>query len=592
MPKDIRFLSKRRKNQLINCQYNLHKNLNLLQLVESNKACNNIKEATLTREECNNNISCRDNILSNDSNEFHEFEIEHDTNNKKECNIELKDNTPTTNISYCNNENNLWKDLQMLIINCNIPHSCANELLRILITHGHVELPYDVRCLLRTPRNTFMHIKSMGNGRYFHFGILSSLERSIQMYSTFIKTNEITLNINTDGLPLCKSSGSQFWPIMGSIEGIDIYTSPFIIGVYHGMCKPNDANEFLTDFINDFISLSQNGITVLNNKYTVAIGAILCDAPARAFITRTKGHTGYFSCPKCIQEGDFVHNRVVFPQTHNTLRTDDAFKNRAQPEHHTGDSILEKLHIGMISQIPLDYMHLVCLGVTKRLLQIWQRGNKHFRLSKECVNLISQHLMVIQPYIPVEFARKPRDLRDIDRWKATELRQFLLYTGIVVMKSTISSIYYNHFLCLSVAIRILIDPQLCVTFNDYANSLLLHFVSNYGNIYGDQYLSYNVHNLIHLANDVNMFGSLDNFSCFKYENNMQKIKKKLRSGKPLEELINRTSEELQLPIQPCHKKNILLLFTHQKTIFFIYNSKLLKLLLTKLIIVLYCMICL
>lgn len=74
------------------------------------------------------------------------------------------------------------------------------------------------------------------------------------MYSTFIKTNEIILNINTDGLPLCKSSGSQFWPIMRSIEGIDIYASPFIIGVYHGMCKPNDANEFLTDFINDFIS--------------------------------------------------------------------------------------------------------------------------------------------------------------------------------------------------------------------------------------------------------------------------------------------------------------------------------------------------
>lgn len=43
---------------------------------------------------------------------------------------------------------------------------------------------------------------------------------------------------------------------------------------------------------------------------------------------------------------------------------------------------------------------------------------------------------------------------------------------------------------------------------------------------------------ISLANDINMFGSLDNFSCFKYENNMQKIKKKLRSGKPLEELIN------------------------------------------------------
>lgn len=102
---------------------------------------------------------------------------------------------------------------------------------------------------------------------------------------------------------------------MRSIEGIDIYTSPFIIGVYHGMSKPKDANKFLIDFINDFIFLLQNGITVSNIKYTIAMGVILCDAPARAFITYTKSHSGYFSCTKCIQKGHFAYNRVVFSKT-------------------------------------------------------------------------------------------------------------------------------------------------------------------------------------------------------------------------------------------------------------------------------------
>lgn len=83
-------------------------------------------------------------------------------------------------------------------------------------------------------------------------------------------------------------------------------------------------------------------------------------------------------------------------------------------------------------------------------------------------------------------------------------------------------------------------------------TLLLWFVSNYGTIYGEEYLSHNVHNLIHIANDVKTFGCLDNFSCFKYKNNMQKIKKKLHQcGKPLEELSNRLFEELQQPIIPC-----------------------------------------
>lgn len=221
----------------------------------------------------------------------------------------------------------------------------------------------------------------------------------------------------------------------------------------------------------------------------------------------------------------------------------------------------------MISQIPLDYMHLVCLGVIKRLLQIWLRGSRNCRLPKECINLISRHLKMIRYLIPLEFARKPRDLQDIDRWKATELRQFLLYTGIVILKPILSSTCYNHFLSLSIAVRILITPQLCITFNNYANSLLLFFVSNFGEIYGHEYLSYNVHNLIHLANDVQMFGSLDNFSCFKYENYMQIIKKKLhRSGKPLEELTNRIFEESQLPIESCHMQKYPIVFYKKEKI--------------------------
>jgi len=114
-------------------------------------------------------------------------------------------------VSDCNNENNLWLDLQMLIVNYNIPHSTANELLRILKNHGLLELPNDVRTLLGTPRNVCMHIKSVANGRYIHFEFfLLLLNDPYRCTSTFIKKNEITLNMNIDSLPLCKSFTSQF----------------------------------------------------------------------------------------------------------------------------------------------------------------------------------------------------------------------------------------------------------------------------------------------------------------------------------------------------------------------------------------------
>jgi len=55
---------------------------------------------------------------------------------------------------------------------------------------------------------------------------------------------------------------------------------------------------------------------------------------------------------------------------------------------------------------------------------------------------------------------------ELDRWKATELRSFLLYTGPVVLKSVLEHDIYNHFMCLSVAVSIMLTSN-----NDTRNIL-------------------------------------------------------------------------------------------------------------------------
>lgn len=54
------------------------------------------------------------------------------------------------------------------------------------------------------------------------------------------------------------------------------------------------------------------------------------------------------------------------------------------------------------------------------------------------------------------------NLDDIDRWKATEFREFLLYTGPVVLRSVVSEEFYGHFLILHVAMSILASLVLSV----------------------------------------------------------------------------------------------------------------------------------
>lgn len=302
MPKEFQYLSKRRKYQLLHRELDSSRYPNFLQSTVSNIVSNTTEEVIFNIENVQNCFPTS-RALSPDQCEFHKLPSESESNTEDElslesgskaesCNVKLQHDVAVTS-TFCDpNEKNLWQDLQTLIVEHNIPHNTANELLRIMKKHGHTELPNDVRVLVATPRNASVHISPVSGGHYIHFGLSSSLQRSIQLYAKFIKTNSIKLNINIDGLPIAKSSGSQLWPIMASIENLNVYTLPFIIGIFHGMCKPTNANDFLTPFVNEFLVLSQSGITVSDVTYSVAISAILCDAPARAFVTYTKGHTG------------------------------------------------------------------------------------------------------------------------------------------------------------------------------------------------------------------------------------------------------------------------------------------------------------
>ena len=137
-------------------------------------------------------------------------------------------------------------------------------------------------------------------------------------------------------------------------------------------------------------------------------------------------------------------------------------------------------------------------------------------------------MVKFQSSFPLEFAHKPRSLIELPCWKATEFRQFLLYNGIVALKGKIDDTLYKNFLLLSIAICILCDPKLCFDQCSYAHTLLVTFVKQYCKLFGRNDVVYNVHALIHLANDVQLYGPLDNFASFPYESFPYQIKRCVR----------------------------------------------------------------
>lgn len=447
--------------------------------------------------------------------------------------------------------------LRVWAMNNNITHSALSQLLVILNNHTYHNLPLDARTLLKTSRLPLYNLTEIGNGSFWYYGLEKCI---LNMVEEQYDVDTLELLINIDGLPIAKSSNSSIWPILCSDTK---FKKVFMIGAYYGHEKPIDSNMYLEQFVNEIVPLVQNGFKMPNNKLiTIKMHGLICDAPAKSFVLCTKGHTGYYSCSKCIIKGSYINNRICFPlytteiedNGHSDeiigfsdLRTDLEFKNNDYADTYQHSiSILNNIpQFGLISNVPLDYMHLVCLGVIKKMINLWISGPLPIRMLARDIKIISDKLIDYQKTTPNDFSRKPRSLYDYKHFKATELRNFLLYTGPIVLKNYLQNNLYTNFIVLHVSITILINPNYCTnnTFIVYAKKLLIKFVLGFQKLYGEENVSHNVHNLLHLADDVQKYGALDEFSAFRFENHMSSIKKMLRkSERPLQQLAKRYSE--------------------------------------------------
>jgi len=324
-----------------------------------------------------------------------------------------------------------------------ITHSALNNLLITLSNFPQLKhLPKNARTLLKTPTTTI--VKEIKGGIYHHFGINQEIEHMMKLKYKLPCTLELMVGI--DGLPISKNPPSQLWPVLGYFSNLTMNNiKVFIIGCYYGKPKPEDSNEFLEDFVNEINNIVNNDVVVNNILVKVILKAIICDVPAKSYILNVKGHTGKKSCVRCQITGEYENNRVYFPTLNSPLRTHDDFIAYSDKEFHSGHTLLTNIpKFDLVNNIPFDYiyyMHWVCIGIMKKLLVFWNGGIKRHKLTlpHNLISVLDDRLNHLGQYIPEEFQRasninsRKHLFRDASRWKATKLRQLILYTGIVVL---------------------------------------------------------------------------------------------------------------------------------------------------------------
>ena len=164
-------------------------------------------------------------------------------------------------------------------------------------------------------------------------------------------------------------------------------------------------------FIEEMNKLGDEGIVIDKQRFSVRIKYFTCDTLARKLLKGIKSHVGFYSCERRTMKGVRFEETTLFPPGDDEERTDTSFRNKSQAEHHTSDTPLIRFDppINLVTSFVIDFMHLCCLGVMKKLLEYWLEKSKH-KLSYRQRVLLGKRSENMSTEVPIEYQRKTRSL--------------------------------------------------------------------------------------------------------------------------------------------------------------------------------------
>lgn len=438
------------------------------------------------------------------------------------------------------------RKLKNTFLNAKLNYSQQNQILETLRRAPFFlhYLPKDSRTLQNTPTIVVRNIiQNFEGGDYLHLGFEEHLTKRLMSLPENLLPEFILVDISTDGGQLFRSGRLQYWPIQFRIVNIR-HLKPMIAGVFCGESKPLNVFEFFQHLIAEIQSIWDNdGITIRNLQLSLRIRCFIADAPARAFALNHKGHASAHPCSKCKVVGHRCttpgfESTMVFPGIGHERRTDDEYRAMLDEDHHKGPSPLSPV-TGLVSRVPFEAMHLVYLGVEKRKLEALVLGKfGRRRLNVRKVNILDSRIALLQQFCPSDFNRKLGPLSYFNQYKATQYRQLLLYAAPAVFRDVIDQNCYQHMMLLHCIIRFLSFENQYAEILDFCQAAIESYVTLCEQLYGQQFISYNVHGILHIVDDVRELGPLESFSAFCYENNMPSVRNLSteRPRGPLEQL--------------------------------------------------------
>ena len=435
---------------------------------------------------------------------------------------------------------------------CSLCHSLITEEAVLCSTCSH---PVDRKQLLSSG-NFFIYIPVQGQlteilqmhelqfNKSLNDGSVSDIFDG-RKYTEFLRNQQkpdgqfITLTLNSDGVPVFKSSLYSLWPMLRSINELPRHQRKKHIlmpGLWCGSIKPVFST-FFQPFITEINRLREHGFLYVNNqgnavKFYVTVLVVTCDSVARCLLQNIKQFNGAYGCNWCLHEGVRQQKGRGYVRVYPF---DDRIKNRNHQDNieHArlalqtqapifgvkGPSPLLCLpDLNTISGFVVDYMHCIDLGVTRYLAALWFDKTNHHEpwFVGNQLEQINNRLTKIRP--PNTITRLPRSLACRKFWKAAEWRAFLLFYSFYALNGILPTKYVSHIMLLSQAMFLLLQDNITQDDLFQADMCIRIFVQTFETLYGRQYMTFNLHLLQHMTDSVRDWGPLWCFSNYTFEN--------------------------------------------------------------------------
>nr|XP_049462163.1 uncharacterized protein LOC125906601 [Anopheles coluzzii] len=287
----------------------------------------------------------------------------------------------------------------------------------------------------------------------------------------------------------------------------------------------------------------------------MVLRAFIADSPMRATLKATMNFNARHGCLKCTCVGTTIQvgpnkKKIILDSIDAPPRTNVGFRQRDDKAHHKEwCSPLEAIDdFDMVEGMPVsDRLHLLDEGIFQKILVGFL--NNTFELLGHIYprqkEVVSAYIIKIK--LPYEIPRRIRSLDEIAQWKATEYRIFFHYLSVVILEDFYQyEGSFNHFFMLFSAITIF-SSRAHQQYWSLAKIMLDEFFRHFGKYYGRSNITSNVHNLQHVAHEVEKLGPLDLYSAYDYENNLRFIKQDVKSGTNIvEQVAGRLTERSQV----------------------------------------------